>query len=119
MQQLLDLACVPAIGRHLPVLAIGVAATVAALSLQGCMDASSSSSDAKATRRSSQLTVICSDMDGTLLPGGAYPRRISGANAAALKQAMQQGVQVIIATGTVVASSAAGAGIRGRRWPYT
>lgn len=100
MQQLLD-ACVPAIGRHLPVLAMasGVAATVAALSLQGCMDASSSSSDAQATRRSSQLTVICSDMDGTLLPGGAYPRRISGANAAALKQAMQQGVQVIIATG--------------------
>eukprot|EP01043_Picozoa_sp_COSAG02_P074067 COSAG02_NODE_14663_length_1250_cov_1.443962_3_plen_112_part_01 len=62
------------------------------------MDASSSRSTSLA-RSMKRLTVICSDMDGTLLPGGGYPRRISSANAAALKEAMQQGVQVIIATG--------------------
>lgn len=93
MQQVLD-ACVSAIERH-PVLASG-AAVVAALSLQACMDVSSCSSSLAKTKR---LTVICSDVDGTLLPGGGYPRRISGANAAALKHAMQQGAHVIIATG--------------------
>lgn len=51
------------------------------------------------SRRPRSLKVICTDMDGTLLPGGAYPRRISAANAAALKEAMQKGVRVIIATG--------------------
>lgn len=46
-----------------------------------------------------RMSVICSDMDGTVLPSGAFPRRISTANAAALKEAIARGVKVIIATG--------------------
>ena len=46
-----------------------------------------------------RMSVICSDMDGTVLPSGAFPRRISAANAAALKEAIARGVKVIIATG--------------------
>jgi Cof subfamily protein (haloacid dehalogenase superfamily) len=47
----------------------------------------------------SRPSVICSDMDGTLLPSGGFPRRVSARNAAALKAAMARGVRVVIATG--------------------
>jgi hydroxymethylpyrimidine pyrophosphatase-like HAD family hydrolase len=88
----------PALKRH-PLLVSGALAAAAALALRGCMRVCSTGAAAEATSRSKRLTVICSDMDGTLLPSGAYPRRISAANAAALKLAIQQGVKVIIATG--------------------